>query len=60
MQFQRLDDTIFRNTVMFLSDILFELWTISHLHMNYDDYVNRYFLSHMANKDKQFEMVNTT
>jgi hypothetical protein len=43
-----------------VSDILFELWTISHLYMNYDDYVNRYFLSHMANRDKQFEMVNTT
>ena len=42
-----------------VSDILFELWTISHLYMIYGDYTNWYFLSHMANKDKQFEMVNT-
>jgi len=27
--------------------------------MIYGDYVNWYVLSHMANKDKQFEMVNT-
>lgn len=43
-----------------VSHILFELWTISHLHMIYGDYMNWYFLSHMAKEDKQFEMVNTT
>jgi len=43
-----------------VSDILFELWTISHLYMIYGDYMNWYFLSHMAKEDKQFEMVNTT
>ena len=43
-----------------VSDILFELWTVSHLYMIYGVYVNWYFLSHMANMDKQFETVNTT
>jgi hypothetical protein len=35
-------------------DILFESWTICHLYMNYC------FLSHTANKDKQFEILHTT